>query len=52
MTKDEFWDHIRSSRRIDQEEHADRLAKVPEKKSSGSSNGGKRPAPNAYRWNL
>jgi hypothetical protein len=26
MTKDEFWEHIRATRRIDPEEHAERLA--------------------------
>jgi hypothetical protein len=27
MTRDEFWEHIRASRRVDPEEHAERLAK-------------------------
>src|SRR5438552_328287 len=34
MTEDEFWDHIRASRRVDPEAHAERLtarlAKLPE----------------------
>lgn len=56
MTNDEFWGHIRASRRIDQEEHADRLvkrlAKLSEKEIIGFVQRWEEASVNAYRWNL
>ena len=46
MTKDEFWDHIRATRRLDPDEHTERLAvrlaKLPGRRSCPSAGGGRR----------
>jgi hypothetical protein len=56
MTQDEFWDHIRASRRVDQEEHAERLAKrlskLPEKEIVSFVQRWEEASANAYRWDL
>ena len=41
MTEDEFWDHIRATRRVDPEAHNERLvkrlAKLPEEAASSTA---------------
>lgn len=56
MTADEFWDHIRATRRRDNEAHAERLtkrlAKLPAAEALAFDNLWHRMLHKAYRWNL
>jgi hypothetical protein len=56
MTRDEFWDHIRATRRRDPEEHADRLvkrlAKLPTPEILDFEHHWVSCLAEAYRWDL
>src|SRR5262245_57201855 len=56
MTKDVFWDHIRATRRVEPEEHADRLtkrlSKLPEAEIGGFIQRWDEASVDAYRWDL
>src|SRR5262245_4191873 len=56
MTRDEFWEHIRATRRTDPEAHAERLAKrlakLPVKEILAFDHLWDQQLRRAYRWNL
>lgn len=56
MTKDEFWEHIRATRRLDPDEHLERLAvrlaKLPEKEILSFGRWWEVTDARAYTWEL
>ncbi len=56
MTRDEFWDHIESSKRSDPDEHVERLtkqlAKLPTDEIADFEHWWRVSAAEAYRWDL